>query len=258
MLYNINVWSTDHKYGDPITDAICETYRALIKHLKFIKYNRIDVVLFTEEFPPLYDGIEKDIVGLKEKIVRYFIEYDHLKFGTVSPSQKIVEVYSLIFIAMKKIATANSWDLSLFEEVEEKVKQYNYKVPIALHKLLRSPDKSKYAGVEFIAEESYTNFTLEVYDKKKVKIMSLPLWKSYPIIDFNKRFFNSYSWSSPEIFTIADRYNEIFFHCNVEDGSVTIAFKPEQNTIAELEDLLRGMQYDTPPELRRRLLQFGN
>lgn len=257
MLHYIGVYPTNQNYGDPIADAIGETYKALIQHLKFIKYNRIDVVLFNDEFPPQDYGIENNIIGLKSNIVRYFVEYDPRKFQALSPSQKVVEIYSLIFLGMNKIAAANSWDIKLFDEVEEKVKQYNYKVPIALHKLIRSPDKSKYAAVEFIAEDGYTNFTVEVYDTMKIKIKSISLWKSYPVIFFNKYFFHSFSWISADIFTIVDECNEIYFNCNVEEGSVAITYKPEQHSIQDLEDLLRGMRYDTSPEIRVKLLRFG-
>lgn len=82
----------------------------------------------------------------------------------------------------------------------------------------------------------------------------MPIYKTSPYPLIFQRFFAAISWSGDDLVKVEDMNEEIISVADIHRDEVRIELHPNQTTKEQLNDLLKGLYYETPDEERLKLL----
>lgn len=228
--------------------AVGYSYVSKLRNVKFVDFARIDIILTNK------DKGEEEIQGINSKICRVFKKMNIDHYVALPEKERFKLLYTLIFEIMETIAGLRNWDVALFHKIREEVVAADYHFPITYGKKIKSPSKKLSAEITFELFGEYADFKLNIYDKAGTLQKSMAIYKTSPYPLLFQRFFAGVSWSGDDIVKIEDINKEIFFVGDIQREEVRIELNPLQNTKAELDDLLKGLYYETPDKDRLKLL----
>jgi hypothetical protein len=147
-------------------------------------------------------------------------------------------------------------DKTFYDNVKSEIVNKNYSFEVVLFKAVKN--KSKTFSAEFALELDpiMADLRVNIYGQEGAFLKTIKVFQSDANYLIYKRFFHKGAWISNEVYSIWDTEKEIFFDCNAVGGTVNLRFEPKVNTVAELNDLLKGAKFDTPLDERLRLLQL--
>jgi len=217
---------------------------------KDIKSGRIDIIVQNGK------SREIEVIGLNEQVAHFYLYTDLEAYKKKDPRTRIKLLYEMIFYVIDYLCETQDLDKRFYDNIKDEIVRKNYSFEVVLFPAVKN--RSKTFSAEFVLEldPAMADMRLNVYGKEGLFQRTINVFQAFPHYLLYGRFFHKGKWISNEIYSIWDTEKEIFFDCNVINGSLNIRFEPRVNNIVELNDLLKGLKFDTPWEDRFKLLQI--
>jgi hypothetical protein len=179
---------------------------------------------------------------------------DFQKIISCAEFQSIQLLYEMIFEALGQIWQVKSWNPDRLAEMHAAIKEENYKVSIIYGKDFPSPDKKRKAQFYCELFTDFAEYYVRFIGKGNKVHENIHFLKVDVDPDSYFMYFTNHYWNDKENFIVSDFNNEIFYIFNVNSGCFSIEYRPIDNSLEQLQNYVKAMQYGIPREERLRLL----
>jgi hypothetical protein len=217
-----------------------------IRKLKYYKYRRFELIL-----NPLKSGI--DIVLNDFKTAYIIAELPPNLLNGDNPDN-VRDLYSLILGYLDEVWKNNNWDSDDLSNIFNDIREQNFQCISPYGKVISSPDKKLKASFSCEITPRFTNYSLEIHDRKKQLVNKFLFLKGQQDLIIFFLFFSSYYWVDNENFVLSNRSKEIFFVYNMQHG-VTLEYRPSANSLEECQNYVDAFRFDITTKERNKKLQ---
>lgn len=218
--------------------VVGESYRSALAGFRFIRYRSIHIHMVAPE-----SRTTATVSETGRGHCDIFYPMDAGVYSTLSPEERIPQLYNAVFNAMLQLAGSKGWNAALFRTLHERIMADGYLIPIAYYPDGPSPSRRRNAVINYRYTPLYAEFLLHIHDIHEGTVKTMPVFRCDIATPFFSRFFTFKEWVHEDLFVIKDTHREIHFVCDLLTSQVVIELHPDVNSGTELRHLLQELHY---------------